>query len=532
MSGGLTGGAAVVRALAAHGVDLVFGIPGTHSLEVYRDLDAAGIRHVVTRHEQGAGYAADGWARVTGRPGVVLTTSGPGVTNAVTAAATAYADSVPLLVVSPGVPRGLEGADVGWLHEVKDQSGALDAVCAWSRRVSTADEAAEAVAEAFAFFASSRPRPVHVEVPGDVLDGPWAGGDVPVASPPPRPGPDAEALARAAEVLRAASRPAMVVGGGAVDAAVEARAVAEAYDLPVVTTVNGKGVVPESHPLSCGASVRLPAAQAMLREADALLVVGSELGDSDLWEGHVQPSGPVVRVDLDPAQLDKNLPADVPLHADAALTLRGLVDALGADAPGDAVGARGGAERAAVARRGIAAEVAAEGAPWEELHAALTSVLPPDGVVAGDSSRVSYLGTVHQLPLDAPRRFVYPPGYATLGYGLPAAVGAALAGRPTVAVVGDGAFAFSMAELLTAAQEGLPLPVVVVNDEGYAEIRGQMESRGIPPLGVDLLTPDLPALARACHCHGRRVDDVADLADAVTEAWKADRPTLLEVRLG
>jgi thiamine pyrophosphate-dependent acetolactate synthase large subunit-like protein len=527
-----TGGAAVVRALAAHGVDLVFGIPGTHSLELYRYLPEAGIRHVVTRHEQGAGYAADGWARVTGRPGVVLTTSGPGVTNAVTAAATAYADSVPLLLVSPGAPRGLERADVGRLHEVKDQSAALDAVCAWSRRVSSADEAAEAVAEAFAFFASSRPRPVHVEVPGDVLDGAWDGGDVPVASPPPRPGPDAAALARASEVLRAASRPAMVVGGGAVDAAVEARAVAEAYDLPVVTTVNGKGVVPESHPLSCGASVRLPAAQALLQAADALLVVGSELGDSDLWEGTVQPSGPVVRVDLDAAQLDKNLAADVRLHADAALALRALVDALGADAPGDAVGARGGAERAAGARRGITSEVEAEGAPWRAVHDALASVLPPDGVVAGDSSRVSYLGTVHQLPLDGPRRFVYPPGYATLGYGLPAAVGAALAGRPTVGVVGDGAFAFSMAELLTAAQEGVALPVVVVNDEGYGEIRGQMEARGITPLGVDLLTPDLPALARACRCHGVRIGDVAELPDAVALAWTADRPTLLEVRAG
>ena len=179
----VTGGAAVVDALAAHGVRHVFGIPGTHNLEIYRYLPDSGIRHVVTRHEQGAGYAADGYARVTGRPGVLLTTSGPGITNAVTALATAYADSVPLLAVSPGPPRGQERADVGWLHEVKDQQAALDAVTARSIRVESADEVPETVAEVFEGFAATRPRPVHLEVPVDVLEGEWVRRAVPVRPP-------------------------------------------------------------------------------------------------------------------------------------------------------------------------------------------------------------------------------------------------------------------------------------------------------------------------------------------------------------
>ena len=223
----VTGGAAVVDALVAHGVRHVFGIPGTHNLKIYRYLPDSGVRHVVTRHEQGAGYAADGYARVTGRPGVLVTTSGPGITNAITALATAYADSVPLLAVSPGPPRGQERADVGWLHEVKDQQAALDAVTARSIRVEAADEVPETVAEVFEGFAASRPRPVHLEVPVDVLEGEWVRRPVPVGRQPGQSGaphPDGE---RIATLLAAASHPLLVAGGGARGATDEIRALAE-----------------------------------------------------------------------------------------------------------------------------------------------------------------------------------------------------------------------------------------------------------------------------------------------------------------
>ena len=169
------GGAAVVETLAAHGVDAIFGIPGTHNLELYRHFGKAGIRAITPRHEQGAGYAAEAYARVSGRPGVVVTTSGPGLTNAMTAAATAYAESQPMLLLSPGMPTGTEGRDLGQLHEAKNTSAAMDALVRWSRRVRSADEAAEAVTEAFASFSGRRPRPVHVEIPIDVLEQTWSG---------------------------------------------------------------------------------------------------------------------------------------------------------------------------------------------------------------------------------------------------------------------------------------------------------------------------------------------------------------------
>src|SRR5215470_6983083 len=197
------GGAAVVETLAVHGVDTIFGIPGTHNLELYRQFPSAGIRAVTPRHEQGAGYAAEAYARVTGRPGVVVATSGPGLTNTMTAAATAYAESQPMLILSSGMPTGTEGRDLGQLHEAKDTSAAMDQLIRWSRRVRTADEAAEAVTEAFESFTGGRPRPVHIEIPVDILAQRWS-GQPRTAAKKAAPQPDPQAVRRAAEVLAAA----------------------------------------------------------------------------------------------------------------------------------------------------------------------------------------------------------------------------------------------------------------------------------------------------------------------------------------
>jgi thiamine pyrophosphate-dependent acetolactate synthase large subunit-like protein len=516
------GGAAVVETLAAHGVDTVFGIPGTHNLELYRHFRAAGIRPVTPRHEQGAGYAAEAYARVSGRPGVVVTTSGPGLTNAMTAAATAHAESQPVLVLSPGVPTGTEGADLGLLHEVKDASGAMQRLVRWSRRVRNAEEAAAAVTDAFTSFAGGRPRPVHVEVPVDVLEQAWT-GTAHTAEPVDAPAPDPDAVRRAAELLAGARRPLVVAGGGAVDAAAELTALAEALGAPVATTVNGKGVVAEDHPLSVGASVRLRTLQQEAAASDVLLVVGSELGDSDLWAGRIRARA-VVRVDVEAGQLHKNCPATVAVHADAAEAVRALSAALPA-------GVRDGAPRAADLRAACRGEARADAGVHEEVNAAVRAALPADSVLAGDSSQVTYFGSVHFFDLPAPRRFCYTPGYATLGYGLPAAVGAALArpGHPVAVLVGDGALMFSVQELATLTELGLPVPVVVVDNGGYREIRDQQAARGIPPTAVDLPTPDLAAVATAMGAHGVRTADPAALTALVADALSADRPTLVHL---
>jgi len=529
------GGAAVVETLRTHGVDTVFGIPGTHNLELYRHLTRLGIDHVTPRHEQGAGYAADGYARVSGRPGVVITTSGPGLTNVITAAATAYADSVPMLVVSPGTPRGLRGHDIGYLHETKDSTGALDRLLRWSRRVSSPTEAADAVAEAFTSFTGARPRPVHVEIPVDVLDEPWAG-----ASPLPhvRPGPQADpsALEAAATALASARSPLIIAGGGAVNAAEPLKELAEHCGAPVVTTCNGKGVLPESHPLSIGASIRLRAAQQAVTAADVVLAVGTELGDSDLWGGTLSARY-VIRVDIDAGQLGKNLAADVTLHGDANRVLTALAERLGPWSDLRHESEPGGLTPAAKARaralRDVcAAEARPEALTVRPLVEAVSAALLPDAIVAGDSSQVTYYGAMHFLPVERPNSLLYMPGYATLGYGLPAAIGAKVAApdRPVIAMVGDGAFLFSVQELATAVALRLPMPIVVADNSGYAEIRDAMDSRGIPRVGVDLDTPDLPALARAFGAYGVQAETPADAGTEVAKAFTADRPTLIAIR--
>ncbi len=295
-----TAGRAVLETIRGYGVTAIFGIPGTHNLEFYRPLADLGIRAVTNRHEQGSGYGADGWSQQTGLPGVVITTSGPGLQNAMSAIGTAFCESRPLIVLSPGVPLGAEFADVGTLHETKDATAMVGAIAEWSRRVSSAAEAVQAVHDAFHLFRTGRPRPVHIEIPLDVLEGT---AEVPAEDRRPRSMPDRIsgdpiALAEAARLLSAARTPVIVAGGGAVGAAHQIVAVAERLGAPVLTTLNGKAVLDERHPLSLGSNLRLAAARAVAEDADVLLVIGSKLGEAELWAPRLEARGAVIRIDI------------------------------------------------------------------------------------------------------------------------------------------------------------------------------------------------------------------------------------------
>ena len=525
------GGTAVVEALAAEGVDVVFGIPGTHSLELYRALADSGLRHVTTRSEQGAGYAADGYARSSGRPGVCFVTSGPAVNNIAAPVGTAHADSVPLLVVAPGPPRGLEGADIGELHEMRDQRGHMAGVAESAVRVSSPAEAASVIHETFARWRRHRRRPVFLEIPLDVLAELWDGADPGLPTPAEPRSPEAQDVAFAADRLIAAERPVLLVGGGAVAATAELTSLAELLAAPVVTTLNGKGALPETHPLSVGASVRLQPAQQLLSDADVVLVVGTALSDAELWGWKPDLPGTTIRVDIEAGQLQKNLTPTVGLHGDARTVLAVLLDRIGSRAAVDSAARAEAAARVARTREACAVIAAVDAGPWAELNRVLAEALPESTIVAGDRSQVTYYGTAHFWPAPAPARLLYPTIYATLGYGLPAAIGAKLAHpkSPVIAMVGDGAFMFSIAELATAVQERLTIPVLVVNDHGYTEIRTGMVRAGIPAIGVDLHTPDFAALGCAVGAEGVHVRTLPDLVTAVQAALVADGPTVIEV---
>ncbi|WP_431805902.1 thiamine pyrophosphate-binding protein [Microbacterium paraoxydans] len=509
-----TAGRAVLETIRGYGVTAVFGIPGTHNLELYRPLADLGIRAVTNRHEQGSGYGADGWAQQTGLPGVVITTSGPGLQNALSAIGTAFCESRPLLVLSPGVPRGAEFADVGTLHETKDATAMVSAIAEWSRRVDTAAEAVEAVHDAFHLFRTGRPRPVHIEIPLDLLESP---AEVPAAARRPRPMPDRVsgdpvALAEAARLLSAARTPVIVAGGGATCAVHQVTAIAERLGAPVLTTLNGKGVLDEGHPLSLGSNLRLAAARAVAEDADVLLVIGSKLGEAELWAPRLEARGAVIRIDISPAQRDKNLTATVGLTGDAAAVADALLPLLPDETrtPRDL-----SAERAAIEAE--SRDTAPETVALAELIAA---ALPHDAIVAGDSSQIVYMALGSVLRQSQPHSLLYTPTYATLGYGLPAAIGAAVAQheRPVVTVIGDGALMFCVNELVTAVEQGLDVTVVCVDNGGYAEIRQNEVDRGMAPIGVDLVQPDWAALATAFGATGRRVERRDDIGDTIRTA--------------
>ncbi|HJQ03824.1 MAG TPA: thiamine pyrophosphate-dependent enzyme [Nocardioides sp.] len=523
-------GLAVMTVLREYGIDTIFGIPGTHNLELYRHLPALGIHPVTTRHEQGAGYAADGWSQQTGLPGVVITTSGPGLLNALSAAATAYCESRAMIVVAPGPALGQEGADRGTLHETKDTAGAARSVVEWARRVRTAEEAVEAVHDAFTLFRTGRPRPVYIEVPLDVLEAPAEVADELLAARPmPEPArADPTAVAAAVEALAGASDVVILAGGGSLPAGDAVRRLAELLDAPVVTTLNGKASVPESHPLSLGADIRTSAAQQVCSQADVLVVIGSKLGEAEMWGGAVTPRGTVVRIDVLERQMDVNVRADVRLVGSSAGVVPQLISAL--EEAG--VSARGcGAAGAQRLRTAIRVEAGSTAPDLTELAEAIVSGLPTDTIVAGDSSQITYFGT-SSIPQDVPHSFLYMPAYATLGYGLPAAIGAKVGApdRPVVCVAGDGALMFAIQELATAVEQRLDLVVVCVDNGGYAEIRQNEADRGIAPIGVELHQPDWAALCRAFGGDGVRVDTTAEVGPAVKDAVVAGGVRLVHVR--
>lgn len=527
-----TGGQAVVRALAAHGVTDAFGIPGTHNLEIYRHLQAHGIRHVTPRHEQGAGYAADAYARVSGRPGVAITTTGPALLNIAAAVGQAYSDSVPLLVVSPGMPLRHPRQSTGLLHEMRSQSEALRGVAAFSHRVSSVAEIGTAVARAFTLFHTGRPRPVHIEVPLDLLETVESAGGTRLAPPAARPEPDTTAVGEAASALRSASRPVLVLGGGARAAAAECLALAEELGAPVVTTANGKGVVDERHPLSLGVSLHSPAVQKWLAERDVILAVGTELAESDVW-GPLPPlTGTLIRVDVDPAQMYAGLQADVPLVGDAAVVLGGLLHACrGRDGEAGEAAEATATTTVTALRAARDDETRARDARWVPYLRAMRRVLAADAVITSDSAQCCYYGALPHLPVGPEGRYLHPTGFGTLGYALPAAIGAKTAypERQVVALSGDGGLQFSVQELATAAQLDAPLPVVVFDNGGYGEIREEMAARGDTPTAVDLPAVDLPALARAYGGHGTVVRSPEELARALAEALATPGPTIVTV---
>jgi acetolactate synthase-1/2/3 large subunit len=513
----------LVEGLGRWGVRHLFGMPGSHSTTIYDALARSGsIRTILIRNEQAAAFAADGSARVTGEPGVVCTTAGPGATNALTGVAECWADSIPILLLAGQVNSDALDRECGNYHEI-DLEGLFRPVTHWCGTVRRVDRIPALLGRAFQAMTWGRPRPAALFLPQDLMRAPCeAPSDRPSFPAPPRPAVPDGAIAEAAGILGAARRPLILAGGGALwsGAAAAIEGLAGRLGAPVLTTLNAKGLLDERHPLSMG-HARSFRARMVLPQADCMLAVGCRFTEVLTDWRRLPVPATLIQIDLDPDQIGMNHPVAVGIAADARAACTALLAALPPSPGRDASG---------------------WGTLWDEARAArhprpewlietLRAALPGDVPIFTDACEMGYRMQA-DWPSYGPRRFFYPSNYIALGWAFPAAVGAAaaLGDRPVVSLSGDGGFVMTAQELATVARYRLRVLALVHNDSTYGAIKNiQDRVHEGRYLDTELNNPDFPRLAAAYGVPGRRARTPEDLRAALGEALDRDGPSLIEI---
>jgi len=507
--------------LKDRGVEVIFGIPGVHNIEMYRGIEEAGITHILARHEQGAGFMADGYARASGKPGIAYVITGPGLCNIMTPMGQAYSDSVPMLVLSSCLDE--TAFRKGQLHQMLDQAAAAGCVCDWSHTALSSDAAYGLVDRAFAEFTSKRARPKHIQVPIALL-GQEAG---PALQPEPtaRPGGNDTELAEVGGLLSRAKRPLFIFGGGACRAAVAARDLCLQAGAASFTTYAGRGVIAADDPLHFGAYLARSKSTQVLASADLVIAVGTELAEVDLWRNHLGHDATLVRIDIDAEVLADEHRAEIRVLSDAEVALRGLREALPSKSkPGWAP------DEVSRFRASARAETDAARPGIVEICDALAAALPEDTMYYSDMTQFAYVAK-EVWGMTRPGHWHHPFGFGTLGYALPAAIGGAVArpGLPTMAIAGDYGFQYSLQELGVAVELGLSLPILLWDNAKLKEIEDSMVRAQIAPNAVTAQNPDFLALAGAYGAKARAPGSLSELVGDVNAAFSAEDPTLIRV---
>jgi thiamine pyrophosphate-dependent acetolactate synthase large subunit-like protein len=524
-----TGAQHLVDVLTELGVEIVFGLPGVHNLPVWEALADSGIRLVGVRHEQTAGYAADGYARATGKLGVAVVTTGPGAANTLGAVGEAMASASPVLVLATDIPSSLRRPGVvrGVLHETSDQAALFAPVTKAARTVDEPQDIAPEVLRAAQLAQRPQSGPVYVGIPTDFLR------QESVRMPDPElteqiPAVNFDDVGRAQRLLSAAARPLIWAGGGAIraDAGPLIGELAEKLAAPVITTFAGRGLLSPTHPCAAPNPVHAPEVGALWDEADVVLGIGSDF-DGLMTQNWLMPKPPtLIAVNVDAKDAAKNYPPDVTLVGDARDLVRQLLVGL-TPRPGLAELT----ERLRRIEGQVRRRMRTEEPQAADFLGTLEEALPDGTVIVADMCIAGYwAGGYHRVT--APRRFAYPMGWGTLGFGFPASLGAATGttGR-VVCVSGDGGFLYGCGDLATLAQESLPVTVIVVDDGGYGMLRFDQDRAGLPQRGVNLHTPDFVGLARSFGVHADRVDGFGRaFRRLLTEFVRADEPNMLVVR--
>ena len=531
----LSGGEALARSLVREGVEVVFGIPGIQTYGIVAGLrDEPGIRLLSTRHEQATTYMADGYARASGKPGVALVVPGVGLYNAASGLATAYARSSPVLVIAGQVPRGAIGKNAGAVHEVLDQADTVRSVTKWRRAAMRPREIPAAVTEAFRQMRSGRPRPALIEVP------PEAGVEredvelwdpAPVSPIVPSPGQ----LSEAARVIAGARLPVIYAGGGVARSDAEDALVrlAEATNIPVVTSSGGKGTIPDRHPLAYGSCFsprgeRLEMNQlfGVMQSADVVIGIGARFSLGN-------PAGndaTLVNINVDDGELMRIQSNTIPLHGDARATIEAMLPHLEEAGAGDRPSP---AQAVEAARNLIAYYDIRLREPQFPLLEAIQGSIPEDAFIVWDVTQLGYYARTH-YPVHHPKTYIDSGYQFNVGYAFPTALGAKVArpDRPVVCMTGDGGFLFNASELATAVQHGINVTTVVFRNDSYGNVARDLDLAFGGAYATDLHNPDFVRFAESFGAVGLRASDPMELETLLPEALERDAPVVIDVPFG
>jgi 5-guanidino-2-oxopentanoate decarboxylase len=514
-------GAQISHMLKDRGVDVIFGIPGVHNQEMYRGIEEAGITHILARHEQGAGFMADGYARATGKPGVAYVITGPGVCNIMTPMGQAYSDSVPVLVISSCLDE--TASRQGQLHQMKDQEIAAGTVCDWSHTAHSPQAAYGLIERAFEEFEVQRPRSKHIQVPIAQLQ-----ADAPPAPPQNMPAVRAKAVlpdvSSILSLLKVARRPLFILGGGARSNLW--RQVLIQTGAACFTTYAGRGYAGAGYDLDFGATLSHPGSVDVIASADLIVAIGTELAEVDLWRADLGHKAPLVRVDIDPVSLSDAQRPMIKILADAADVAKALWAATEDHTPKT----KWTPQEVADARTRWHAQCDADRPGIVPICDALRAAVPADTMIYSDMTQIAYVAK-EVWPMSRPGHWHHPFGFGTLGYALPAGIGGAVArrGKPTMVMIGDYGFHYTMQELGVAVELGLSLPIILWDNGKLKEIEDSMVRAQIAPNAAIARNPDFCKLAEAFGATAKAPKTLADLQADVKVAFDTAGPTLIYV---
>ncbi len=527
----LSGGEALAKSLAGEGVEVVFGIPGIQIYGIVAAIrDEPGIRMITTRHEQATTYMADGYARASGKPGVALVVPGVGLYNAASGLTNAYSRSTPVLLIAGQIPRGAIGKNRGAVHEIADQTGTVRSVTKWQGQASRPREVPDAVSEAFRQMRAGRPRPTLLEMPPEVG---VERQEVELRSPVhvPRIVPNSEALREAAQVVAESRLPLIYAGGGVARSDAEAALVslAEATNIPVITSSGGKGTIPDRHPLSYGSCFsprgerqEMNQLYGVMQSADVVIGIGARFS-----LGYpAGESSTLVNVNIDDTDLARHHPNTIPLHGDARATIEALLPHLIEAGAGDRPSPD---EAVSAARKLIAYYDIRLKEPQYPVLEALRRGVPEDAFVVWDVTQFGYYARTH-WQVNHPKTYI-DSGYSfNLGYAFPTALGVKVAkpDLPVVCMAGDGGFMFNSSELSTAVRYGIDVVTVVFNNDSYGNVARDLDDAFGGAYGTDLRNPDFVRFAESFGAVGMRADDPMELERLIPLALEREAPVIID----